>query len=337
MKKEEYASVHWSQQKEQTAGYWHLKFLLILFKIFPVVVLRIIAFFVGFCYFTFSKLARTESANFLSKAVNFAEDPKTAKKCRGFFAPLRHIISFSLTIIEKIQTWSNKFPFKNLYFQDEDAVGDLIENLEKGKGALIITSHLGNTELLRGLANFNKTGVSRQIPVTIIVDMKTTKDFSRMLKEINPEYCLDIINVQDVGPQTSILLEEKIAKGGIVSIAGDRTSAGNFGKNLSIPFLGEDAPFSLGAFYLAALMQSSVLVPVYFMFALRRKDLSINPKYDMYVHKSDVSFYHTSRKERFVKSAELAASFAAYLETYCKKYPFQWYNFYNFWAKEVQG
>ena len=338
MKKEEGASVHWSRQKEKTAGYWHLKLVLILFRLLPVVILRIFAFSVGFFYFVFSKSARDASKNFMAKAANFTDDPKMAKKCRSACAPLQHIISFALTLIEKIQTWGNKFPFKNLYFQD-DAVGDLVKNLEDGKGALIITSHLGNTELLRGLASFNKTGVSRQIPVTIIVDMKITKDFSRMLKEINPEFSLDIINVQDIGPQTSILLEEKIAAGGIVSIAGDRTSAGNFGKNMNIPFLGEEAPFSPGIFHLVAFMQASqapVQVPIYFMFALRRKDLSLNPKYDMYVHKSNISFYNSSRKERFMRSTELAVSFAAHLEAYCKKYPFQWYNFYNFWAKEVQ-
>jgi predicted LPLAT superfamily acyltransferase len=54
MKKDEENPIHWSRQKEQ-ASYWHIKFLLILFKIFPVIILRIIAFPVGFFYFLFSK------------------------------------------------------------------------------------------------------------------------------------------------------------------------------------------------------------------------------------------------------------------------------------------
>jgi hypothetical protein len=48
--KPETVSLHWSHQKEQAAGYWHVKFMLILFRLFPVVVLRVLAFPVGFFY-----------------------------------------------------------------------------------------------------------------------------------------------------------------------------------------------------------------------------------------------------------------------------------------------
>jgi predicted LPLAT superfamily acyltransferase len=74
--------------------------------------------------------------------------------------------------------------------------------------------------------------------------------------------------------------------------------------------------------------------PVYCVFALRRGDLSLKPEYDIHVHKSTISF-ECSRKERFNQSSLLARSFAALLENYCKKNPFQWYNFYDFWSKEV--
>jgi predicted LPLAT superfamily acyltransferase len=48
--KPETASLHWSHQKEQSAGYWNVKFMHLLFRIFPVVVLRVLAFPVGFFY-----------------------------------------------------------------------------------------------------------------------------------------------------------------------------------------------------------------------------------------------------------------------------------------------
>jgi predicted LPLAT superfamily acyltransferase len=96
------------------------------------------------------------------------------------------------------------------------------------------------------------------------------------------------------------------------------------------PFMGSEAPFSPGAFYLAAMMKA----PVYCVFALRRSDLSLKPEYDMYVRKSPLSF-DCGRKERYTRSSELAGFFAALLEGYCKEKPFQWYNFYDFWAKEA--
>jgi len=335
MKKTEDAPLHWSQHKEKTAGYWHVKFLLVLFKLFPVVILRVIAFPVGFFYFLFSKKARDESKSFLQKAAPFAEHSKTAKKCRSPFGPLRHIISFSLNLVEKLESWGGKFQFKNLHFQNDD-IGELINELENRHGIFLITSHLGNIELLRGLASFNRTGVSRKIPITAVIDMKISENFSRMLKELNPQSSFDIISADEIGPHTAVILEEKLAQGEIVTIAGDRTAAGSSansdgqGKNLLFPFLGEDAPFSQGIFYLAVLLKA----PVYFIFALRRGDLSIKPEYDMHVHKSTLSL-ECSRKERFNQSSLLAKSFTALLENYCKQTPFQWYNFYDFWLKEA--
>ena len=323
--------LHWSQHKEKAAGYWQIKLLLILFRLFPVFILRVIAFPVGFFYFLFSKRARIESGRFLQKAAPFVEESKTAKRCRSPFGPLRHIVSFSLTLVEKIQSWGGKFKFKNIHFQDDD-VEELIRELENGKGVFLITSHLGNIDLLRGLARLNRTGVSRKTPMIAVIDTKISDNFSRMLKELNPQSSFDILNAAEIGPHTAIMLEDQLASGTMMTIAGDRTAAnsGGKGKKLMIPFLGEDAPFSSGIFYLAVLMKA----PVYFVFALRRGDLSIKPEYDMYVHRSNLSF-ECSRKERYAKSSLLANSFASLLENYCKKNPFQWYNFYDFWAKEV--
>jgi predicted LPLAT superfamily acyltransferase len=327
--KPENVSLHWSHHKEQAAGYWNVKFMLVLFRLFPVVVLRVLTFPVGFFYFLFSKKGRTESKRFLHIVAHCINNSKTAKQCRSFWGPLRHIISFSLTLVEKLETWSGKFRFEAIYFQNDD-IGELISDMENGKGVFLVTSHLGNIELLRGLASFNRTGVSKRVPMTAIVDRKVTGNFNRMLKELNPQSSLDIIGAEEIGPGTAALLEEKLAAGEIVTIAGDRTSANAADNSIMISFLGKDAPFSPGAFYLTVLMR----VPVYFIFALRRGDMSLNVKYDMHVHKSSLSFDCT-KKERLERSSELARSYTALLESYCKEKPFQWYNFYDFWSKGV--
>jgi len=316
-------SNHWSKQREKAAG-WELKFLLFLFKIFPAAILRFLAFPVGFFYFLFSGKARRESKRFLQRIAPFIDNKKTAKKCRSPFAPLRHIISFSLSLIEKVQGWGGRFSLKNIQFQNDDA-DDLIAGLESGKGAFLIFSHLGNSELLRSFLNSGRTEVSRKIPATAIMDIKVTAHFIKMLKKLNPQSIVDIICADEIGPQTAILLEERLSGGGVVLIAGDRTSASGSG-NITIPFFGKEAPFPSGVFYLLSLIN----YPVYFIFGLRERCLSLKSKYNMYVHKSDISF-DCSRKERIQRSNILASSFVSMLEGYCKKYPFQWFNFFDFW------
>jgi predicted LPLAT superfamily acyltransferase len=325
MKNPEETPLHWSQHKEQAAGYWQMKLLIVLFRFFPLIILRAIAFPVGFMYFLFSKRGRTESRRFLQKIAPLIEDPLLAKKCRSRFGSLRHIISFSLSVVEKMQGWGGKFSFDDIEFQNDD-IDELNRQLEEGKGAFLLFSHLGNAMLLMGLLNLGRTGVSRKIQVTAILDLKGSAHFSRMLNELNPQSKLDIIFADEMGSHTAVLLEERIAAGGLVLVTGDRTSMS--GKNIMIPFLGKEAPFPYGVFFLATLMNA----PVYCLFGMRRKALSIRPKYDIHVHKSLLSF-DCPRKERLKKCSLLVESFAALLAQYCKEQPFQWYNFFDFWQE----
>jgi predicted LPLAT superfamily acyltransferase len=314
---------HWSEQKEQTAGYWHVRLLLIIFKAWPMFLMRLGAYPVALSYFLFSKKVRDDSRRFLKRvAACFAAEGKVFP-IRVF----RHILAFSLTVVEKVEAWGGKVMFDRVHFQDDD-VGDLIATLDRGEGALLICSHLGNAELLRGLANFNRTGVSRPVPVTSIVDFSVTAYFNRMLRELNPDSTLRVISANDIGPDTVILLQDRLAAGELVVIAGDRTAAKSRDKYFLLPFLNEDAPFAYGPFFLASLLN----VPTYFVFALRQRDTSLASRYNMHIYKSAVSF-DCSRRERADRVEALARFFVEKLEYHCRRHPYQWYNFYDFWAK----
>jgi predicted LPLAT superfamily acyltransferase len=317
--------VHWSEYREEAAGYWHVKLILIFFRIFPVVLLRVIALVVSFFYYIFSERARAESCRYLERI-------DVQRRCPGGSGqkplhPLPHIASFSLNMIEKVEAWGGKAQFNRVHFNEDD-VGELIEGLENGRGALLLTSHLGNIEFTRALAGFSRTGISRNVPVTGLMDISVTGHFNRMIQELNPESGLQLISVSEVGPETVILLQERIARGELVAIAGDRTSANTRNKYFYLPFLGREAPFAYGSFLLAALLNA----PSYFIFALRQKDLSLSPRYDMHIHRVPIDF-NCSRKEREQRMEQLARLFAGWLEHYCILHPYQWYNFYDFWAE----
>jgi predicted LPLAT superfamily acyltransferase len=317
-------SVHWSEHGEEAAGYWHIKLLFLMFRALPVLFLRLCAFPVSFFYYLFSKRAREESRRYLKKVAGALYAGAPGK--RVLLHPLKHILAFSLTLVEKVEAWGGKVLFDRIHFQEDD-IGDLVAGLEKGRGALLICSHLGNSELLRALADYNRTGVSRDIPVTSIVDFSVTALFNRMLRELNPKSVARVISAKDFGPDTVVLLLDRIGAGELAVIAGDRTPANTRNKIISLPFLNEEAAFPYGPFILAALLNA----PAYFVFALRRGDLSLSSHYDMHVHKSPLSF-DCPRRERENRTEELARLFAEKLEYYCKRHPYQWYNFYDFWA-----
>jgi predicted LPLAT superfamily acyltransferase len=316
-------SNHWSEYREE-AGYWYVRLLFLMFRVLPVFFLRLWAFPVSFFYYLFSKRAREESRRFLEKlgaALKKGEGGKSPS-----LRPLGHIFAFSLAVVEKIEAWGGKVSFGRIHFQEDD-IGNLVGDLEQGRGALLICSHLGNSELLRALADYDRTGVSRSIPVTSVVDFSVSALFNRMLREFNPQSMARIISAKDFGPDTVVLLLDRMKAGELVVIAGDRTSANTRNKTIPLAFLGEEAPFPYGPFLLAALLNA----PTYFVFALRRGDLSLSAQYDMYVRKSPLAF-DCPRRERENRIRELARLFAEQLECLCKQHPYQWYNFYNFWG-----
>jgi predicted LPLAT superfamily acyltransferase len=291
--------------------------MLFLFRLLPVFLLRLIAFPVGFCYFLLLKKTRIESRNFLEKLDELS--PKSA---------LCHIISFALALVEKTEAWGGKVSFNRIGFQQDDH-GELMEGLERGQGAFLLSSHLGNMELIRALADYNRTGVSREVPVTAIMDTAMTAQANYMLRKLNPRFETRMIDAGGMGPETVMLLHDRLAAGELAVIAADRTARSAGSRTLSLPFLGRDAPFPYGPFLLASLME----VSVYAVFALRHTDITLFPRYDMRVHKSPLTF-GGSRRERESGIRELARWFAGLLERYCKKHPYQWYNFYDFWQEK---
>ena len=249
-------SANWYEVKESHNSFG-LTLIFALLKLFPAVIVRALAFPVGFFYWLFGKKSRAVSSLYLEKIKAIKTQQGTSFK----ISTLKHVLSFAITLTEKVEVWANKFSFKQIYFQDDD-VKDMIKNLEEDKGVMVFISHLGNSELLRGLAHSGETGVSKQFVVNAIADVGVTSKFNGLLKKINSSATMHLFNASGIGPDTMVQLQEKIAAGEMVVIAGDRISATSKNRFVDAPFLGHTAHFAYGAFLLAALLNA----PTYFIF-----------------------------------------------------------------------
>ena len=313
----------WYEVKQNhNLGYRLMFFVL---KVFPASFMRSLSFVVGFFYWAFSKKIRRISKDYLIKlGLYLLSDFENNTSVKLPHSSLKHIISFALNLVETVQSWAGKFSFSDVQWQNDD-VHDLVANINAGKGCIIVISHLGNAQMMKGLASMGESGTERKMDITTISDAKVSSGFNALLNQINPDSSFNLINSDNIGPETVILLQEKLEKGGIVVIAGDRVSA-NTDRFIDIDFLGEKANFPYGVYLLLALLN----VPTYFVNGLRHKDFSIHPKYDMFVKKNPLSF-DCPRNEREEKIRQTAELYAQNLEELCKKHPYQWYNFYDFW------
>ena len=320
----ESADAHWTQKKEEVSSSRPIEFTVWLISHLPLWFIGVLAFPISFFYFACSKRARNESRAYQNRLLRYTADRGERIKRPHVY---RHIVSFALCIIEKIEGWCGKIDFNKIALQKDD-VKSLIDQLDRKKGALLIGSHLGNIEMLRSLAEYGRTGVSHYVPVTAILNLNTTKKFNNTIKSINPHVQLNIINADEINAGTISLLMDRIDEGGLVVIAADRMSFNTADRAITENFLGKPARFSYGAFLLAALLKA----PTYFVFAFREKTLMLTPRYSMHVHKTGIAF-DCPRAEREARIKRLCREYVALLEQYCIMYPLQWYNFFNFWTE----
>ena len=123
---------------------------------------------------------------------------------------------------------------------------------------------------------------------------------------------------------TMIDLSQRIDQGEILVIAADRTTTSDSSTSVGIKFLGAEANFPIGPFVLAHLLQS----PVYTLFSIRK---SGNFLIDFKLFKSQIQLPRSNRQAAITC---YAAQYANQLESNCKRYPFQWYNFFDFWSRD---
>lgn len=317
---EQEQQTHWADEKEAIKSNRPLKLLLVLFKHLPGWMVRALIYPVSFFYLIFSGRARNETKIYQRNLKEY-----TNGQCPKKISSYRQILSFSLCVLEKMQGWLGQFNSGKIRYQDDD-ITLLLEQLKEGHGAVLITSHLGNMELMRSLSDYNKQLVGREVPIVVIMELSVTEQFTRTLNEINPNVAMNVVDSASIGPDTICYLIEQIENGALVILAGDRTSAHARDRLIIQNFLGKPAPFPYGTYLIPFLIKS----PVYYMFGLRTKTSIFNPKYEIYIEKSQID-YECGRADREKNINACCSEFIEKLEKYCQKYPYQWYNFFNFW------
>ena len=272
-------------------------------------------------YFIFDKRARNAAIQYQKILKEFNPSLK--------IKPLKQLVSFALSLVEKIDCWTNSknpIPFENICLHDDD-IQELISQLNKKRGAFIFISHLGNFEILRSLATAHKMGVQNEVALTVISDNEISSNFSKVLQQISPQFFENTVDINEITPATMEKFMDTISRGGLVVCAGDRISKNASQRILSQNFLRKPAPFSYGAFFLALLLDA----PIYFIFGFKKTNLFFSRKFEMYVKKARTEI-SSSRKKRDESIKNLCAEYARTLEEFCKIYPYQWYNFFDFWA-----
>ena len=112
-------------------------------------------------------------------------------------------------------------------------------------------------------------------------------------------------------------------EGAFVGMLGDRTPGGEATE--VVEFLGEGAKFPLGPMRLAALLQRRVILMLGIYCGGNRYRV---------VFEQIADFSGVERKEREAAIRGAVVRYAGRLESYCREYPYNWFNFFDFWEGE---
>ena len=294
---------HWSQHKERGSE-WGMRFCVWCYRALGKQVLYALLYPIIGWFFLFASSARHESQRYLQRVLDRTPTPTDS---------FHHFMAFGRATVDKLSAWSGELQRSDVEFSNRD---QLVQQAASGKGAVILTSHLGNVDMCRALV-----ASVPGIHLNVLLFTHHAESINRVMRRLNPDAGMEIIQVSDVGPDTAIMLHDKVQRGEFVVIAADRTSPTSLHRASAADFLGHPALFPHGPFILAALLEC----PVYLLFALQT-----GQRYEIFLE-SFAGQLTFPRRQRETLLAEAIRRYAERLEHYCRLAPLQWFNFFNFW------
>lgn len=306
---------HWSRTQER-GTVLGIKLLLTIYTLLGRGVFNLILRGVMRYYHLTGKRARNASEQYLFQLKAYAEQQNIELPAE--LTSYNHLLSFGHTMLDKLAAWKGDFSVDNLTIHGQDQFENMVANQQ---GVLILGSHLGNIELCRALGRRHSN-----IKINALVFTEHAERFNSVMKAVNPQSDLNLIQVTSMGPDTAILLQQKLEQGEWIVIVGDRTSTSKESRSIWAEFLGKEAPFPQGPFMLASVLKA----PVFLLFGLR-DDSQVKPHFNVYFeHFSDR--IELPRKTREQSLKQVVQQYADRLQHYTLKAPLQWYNFFNFWT-----
>ncbi|MCF4101643.1 lipid A biosynthesis acyltransferase [Gillisia sp. M10.2A] len=196
---------------------------------------------------------------------------------------------------------------KDRFSFEFDGIHHIKELLEQKKGGILLTAHIGNFNLAKHFFEdkHNTTAIN-----LVMTDMEH-EQIKAYLESVTGKSKIKTIVLQDDLSHV-FKMNEALKNNELLVFAADRYMGNN--KTYKHNFLGKPAEFPQGPFKLAVRNE----IPVLFVHIMRER----------YFH---YHFYARPYKKELGSPKELLKAYLENLEEMVKKYPHQWYNYYDFW------
>lgn len=227
---------------------------------------------------------------------------------------LLHFFTFGESLVDKFAAWIGQIDRPDIDAIDS---ADFAEMHDDSRGILVVSAHVGAVEIVRAIAYRN-----RRRNITIVMHTAHARHYNALLERFAPDSQVSIVQPAEFDVASAMILSAAVERGDWVVIMGDRMPVRKSERSVVGRFLGAPAQFPLGPFLLAGTLRC----PVYTMFCVKR-----NGRYRLHASKLSDGVA-LPRRDRQAALEGLVQRFSAALEPLVLAAPYQWFNFYDYWA-----
>jgi predicted LPLAT superfamily acyltransferase len=264
-------------------------------------------------FFLFAPIMRRASRQYLERIWASPEGRAVLRRKPNSLSVIKHIYTFAINIYDRMIIWGGAL---DDYVIEHDRSGELFELAQKKQGALLLGAHMGSFELLWFLSR------KYDLAINVVVFYENAEQINGFFHALDPDVHVRAISLDPTSVQAAFEIRACIERGEFVVILADRVAPGGRARNARATFLGASAAFPLGPFALAGVLGCPVLMAL----CLRTSD----GRYRTVLRTLRESG-RIPRGEREKAERELLGQYVGQLESYCQRFPYAWFNFFDFW------
>jgi len=272
-----------------------LKIYVFIIKTFGLYAAYFVLLFVAAYFIIFSFNSTKSTWIFFRRRLNYSAFSAAFQVYRSYF-------TFGRIQLDRMAIASG---LKHKYTFEFDGIHYIRELLKKKKGGILLTAHIGNFNVAQHFFD------DKNISVNLVLTDLEHKQIKSYLESVTGKSKIRTIVVKD-DLSHIFKINEALKNNELLVFAADRYLKHT--KTHTYSFLGKPLQFPLGPFKLAE--RNSI--PVLFVHIMREKNFHYH-------------FYARPYQGQENSAKEILKAYLENLEKMVKKYPHQWYNYYDYW------
>ena len=225
----------------------------------------------------------------------------------------RHFHRYASMILDRVFLLSDRFDRFDLKVHNG---GLVMDRIAAGQGCILLGAHLGSFEALRML------GTKHKLKVKVLMNIDHNEKMTQIMAALNPTVAQNIIALGH--PDALLKAKESLDEGYLIGMLADRVFKQD--NTVSCQFLGASARFPTGPMRLAAALRC----PVILAFGILHRSGHYDIYFEPFAERIDCNRLH--REDDLQRWTQ---RYAERLEHYTRKAPYNWFNFYDFWNRDV--